>query len=1247
MNSFTAQISVSGGTAPYTIDAGGLGVTDNGDGTYDIAGIADNTATSVQITDAQNCAIQLNIPALDCVCPVIAPPANPAGNFYCFGETPSALLVDDPGAGFEVNWYNSPIGGASLGNGITYTPAASGTYYAEVTELVNGCVSTRIPVVLTETPQILVIQGIHTCSTDLLTYDVDITVSGGTAPYTVNAGAATITDNGGGSYTVAGIASNTAATVNITDANGCIVSTGLNPVNCSCPPIAPPANPINAFVCFGQSLVSLSVDDPGAGLTVNWYDAPVGGTMVGTGTSYTPSTPGTYYAEIEDISGCNSTRVPVALTQGADLNIVQIDGYCSADLNTYNVNLLISNTSGLVTATATDDGGVSYVVSDMGGGAYLVQDLPSNGTGIITVTVTDATNCVETLVIGPVPCNCPVITPPANPADAFVCFGDAPVALCVDNPGAGFTIEWYDAASGGALLGTGSCFTPTVAGTFYALAVEDVNACISTTVAVTLSQGTAINISQTPGTCAPDLLTFEVPVTVTGGTAPYTVAAGAATVTDNGGGSYTISGIPNTTSITVSITDADGCSQTLALASLNCSCATTPEPANPADAFICAGDAPVALSVSNPGAGYVINWYDSPVGGVLLGTGTTYTPLTPGTYYAETEEVATGCFSARVPVTLSQGTSISITDAGAACSADLLTYDVTVSVTGGTEPYTFDAGGYTVTPILDAWIIEDITSGTSVVLNVTDADGCPASLDLGVTTCNCAVVAPPANPVNSAYCQGATPTSLSVDSPGAGFVVQWYDVPAGGTPVATGNSFTPPAAGTYYAEILETATDCVSNRIAVTLTMTSLPPAPVAASPNPYCEGAVINALGATGTGGTLTWYSDAALTTQVGTGATLNPVAPTAGNSVSYWVAETLNGCQGPATEVTVSVIVCNCITPDPPVLDITGQTVCEGDPIAAFNATAAAGLEIRWYFGGALVGTGVSFTPTQAGTYTLTAFDTAEGCESAPVTAALIILSTPVANFSLPDNTCLGDAVSIAFTGTASATAVYLWDFGADATPATATGSAPQSVSWNTAGIKTVTLTIDDNGCIHTLSLPIAVSDVTASISPDNSFIDQGQSVVLEVSATSALGTVLSYEWIPDTGCPDCASVTVTPTGSVNTYTVIVSDEYGCTETVLATVNVIARNEVVIPNAFSPNGDGMNDIFRLTGFNVSEVKLHVYNRWGNEVYFNVSSSLTDGWNGEYKGKQQEIGVYVYYATVTFTDGTTETLKGNVTLIK
>ncbi|PSJ72091.1 hypothetical protein C7N43_36035 [Sphingobacteriales bacterium UPWRP_1] len=917
-------------------------------------------------------------------------------------------------------------------------------------------------------------------------------------------------------------------------------------------------------------------------------------------------------------------------------------------MNTYSVNLLYSNTSGTVTAIVTDDSGLNYNVLDTGGGTLLVEDLPSNYTGTITATLTDATNCTETLVITPVTCNCPTIPTPANPADAFICAGDAPVALCVDNPGAGYSIQWYDAATGGALLATGACYTPTAAGTAYAVVVEDVNGCSSgAAVAVTLTQGTAISITEAAGVCSSDLQTYDVPLNISGGAAPYTVTSGSLTVVNNGGGSYTVSGIPSGTPATVNVTDANGCLQSITLTSVNCACASVPAPANPADAFICAGDVPVALSVTSPGAGYTINWYNVPAGGTPLGSGTAYTPTAPGTYYAEAVEDLSGCVSARIAVTLTQGTPIVITDNGSACAADLTTYDITVAVTGGAEPYTFDPGAYTVTPIFDAWVIEDVPSGTPVVLNLTDANGCTASLDLGVTTCNCAAVPAPVNPVNGAYCQGSAPAALSVAAPAAGYVIQWYNTATGGTPLATGNTYTPATAGTYYAEALETATGCVSTRIAVTLTVTLLPAAPAAASPAPYCEGAVITALTATGSGGTLTWYSDAGLTTVAGTGNSLLPATPATGSLVSYWVAETNNGCQGNATQVTVSVIVCNCTPPAPPVLTVNSLSICEGEDTPQFTATAQAGTEVRWYFGGTLAGTGSTFVPVQAGTYTVTAYDTAQACESTPVNATFELLPQPVAGFTLSDATCVGDAQTITFTGNASGSAVYNWNFGAGATPAIASGPGSHSVTWGTPGIKTVSLLIDDNGCTDTLELVIAVSDMNAGIEPAQIFVNPGQSTVLTVTASSGLGTVLNYAWSPDAGCNDCASVTVTPTESVTTYTVTVTDEYGCAAVASATLNLVYKNQVLIPNAFSPNNDGVNDVFRLTGYNISEVELHIYNRWGEEVFFNSAANMTQGWNGEYKGKQQEIGVYVYYALVTFADGTTETLKGNITLVR
>ena len=88
-------------------------------------------------------------------------------------------------------------------------------------------------------------------------------------------------------------------------------------------------------------------------------------------------------------------------------------------------------------------------------------------------------------------------------------------------------------------------------------------------------------------------------------------------------------------------------------------------------------------------------------------------------------------------------------------------------------------------------------------------------------------------------------------------------------------------------------------------------------------------------------------------------------------------------------------------------------------------------------------------------------------------------------------------------------------------------------------------------------------------------------------------------------------------------------------------------MPNAFSPNADNNNDIFRTNGKNVASVSLAIYNRWGQEVYKSETTDLAQGWDGTFKGQDCEVGVYVFYAVATFTDGTEEFVKGNVTLTR
>ncbi|MDO9157587.1 MAG: gliding motility-associated C-terminal domain-containing protein, partial [Sediminibacterium sp.] len=118
------------------------------------------------------------------------------------------------------------------------------------------------------------------------------------------------------------------------------------------------------------------------------------------------------------------------------------------------------------------------------------------------------------------------------------------------------------------------------------------------------------------------------------------------------------------------------------------------------------------------------------------------------------------------------------------------------------------------------------------------------------------------------------------------------------------------------------------------------------------------------------------------------------------------------------------------------------------------------------------------------------------------------------------------------------------------------------------------------------------------------------------------------------------------------IASSQYGCIDTASIPVNAYFTSHISLPNVFSPNADGKNDYFYvIAGKEVTQVKLfRIMNRWGSTV-FNKSGTLpnsySDGWDGTYNGKPAEAGTYIYQLIVLLTDGTTETYKGNITLLR
>ena len=174
------------------------------------------------------------------------------------------------------------------------------------------------------------------------------------------------------------------------------------------------------------------------------------------------------------------------------------------------------------------------------------------------------------------------------------------------------------------------------------------------------------------------------------------------------------------------------------------------------------------------------------------------------------------------------------------------------------------------------------------------------------------------------------------------------------------------------------------------------------------------------------------------------------------------------------------------------------------------------------------------------------------------------------------------------------------------------------------------------------------------DDQTIELGDSIDLEPTIGSFL-PIDSILWTPLTAltCLDsaCSEVNVMPL-ETTAYSVVAIDVNGCTGTDDIIIDVDKNRNVYIPNIFTPDGDGLNDVFRIfTGLGVEKVNyMRVYDRWGEQVYqvkeFIPADFGNPGWDGFFKGKVMNPGVFVYLIEVEFTDGIVLVYRGDVTLI-
>lgn len=186
------------------------------------------------------------------------------------------------------------------------------------------------------------------------------------------------------------------------------------------------------------------------------------------------------------------------------------------------------------------------------------------------------------------------------------------------------------------------------------------------------------------------------------------------------------------------------------------------------------------------------------------------------------------------------------------------------------------------------------------------------------------------------------------------------------------------------------------------------------------------------------------------------------------------------------------------------------------------------------------------------------------------------------------------------------------------------------------------DQYQCKDTLAVGVTVLPLpNVSILNTDTLIKYGQNVQLLVT-----GAYL-YNWTPVSSLsnPNIINPIAYPT-EPTTYTVFGLADNGCRNQDSIRINIDYRDNLFVPSAFSPNGDGVNDIFRVSNLTFQKLQeFRVFNRWGQEIFTTNDPKI--GWDGTWKGVAQDMGSYQYLIRVAYPDGFVETYKGDITLVR
>ncbi|MBK7148539.1 MAG: PKD domain-containing protein [Bacteroidetes bacterium] len=200
---------------------------------------------------------------------------------------------------------------------------------------------------------------------------------------------------------------------------------------------------------------------------------------------------------------------------------------------------------------------------------------------------------------------------------------------------------------------------------------------------------------------------------------------------------------------------------------------------------------------------------------------------------------------------------------------------------------------------------------------------------------------------------------------------------------------------------------------------------------------------------------------------------------------------------------------------------------------------------------------------------------------------------------------------------------------------------------GSYTYTVIVSSTNCVpDTDNVNITIAPIPSVEAGDDQTVTDG--TVVQIYASSP--NDVTYSWLPSTNnlsCVDCRRPFVTAQ-TTETYYVAATNQWGCFDVDSVTVRVVKCDPsmVFVPNSFTPNGDGLNDVLYVRGIGLRKLEyFRVFDRWGQMVY--QTQNINEGWDGVFNGKAADIATYVYTAKGECSSGNTVEVSGNVTLVR